>query len=440
MIMFAMPTQTLRQTQPIYQPLEDGLVLRSPRDERDIERCAAFVSVNMRETSGITTERVLHYFPTLSLDDFLFVEDERTGEVVSNTCLIPWRCRFQDVVLDVAMLEIVATHPNYRQRGLIRTQIVAFHNAVRAQSFDLSIIEGIPYYYRQFGYAYATDHAASDVLPISHIPDLPPQVEPVHLRPATVEDIPLLTRFYDATTASLDIATLRSEALWRYVLTAAEHPMYMIEADHDNRAAGYLCAWRQPNGGLRIAESGVASADTAFALLHLCKQTTAGEIHIRWPQESTLVQVSRSLGSTPMPSDQWLLRINNPQLLLAKLTPLLEERLAQSAHAGFTGDLIVNLFRQGYQLHFVNGRLLAVNALGFVDASMGADGGDLCIPPDAFVRLVLGYRTLDQLLDAWPDIVIRPSSRHLLETLFPKRRAYFSMPYFYFGKMERVFG
>jgi hypothetical protein len=56
------------------------------------------------------------------------------------------------------------------------------------------------------------------------------------------------------------------------------------------------------------------------------------------------------------------------------------------------------------------------------------------------VRLVLGYRTLDQLLDAWPDIVIRPSSRHLLETLFPKCRAYFSMPYFYFGKMERVFG
>jgi hypothetical protein len=115
--MFAMPTQTLRQTQPIYQPLDDGLVLRSPRDERDIERCAAFVSVNMRETSGITTERVLHHFPTLRLDDFLFVEDTRTGEVVSNTCLIPWRCRFQDVVLDVAMLEIVAPIPTIASAG-----------------------------------------------------------------------------------------------------------------------------------------------------------------------------------------------------------------------------------------------------------------------------------------------------------------------------------
>jgi len=29
--------------------------------------------------------------------------------IVSTTCLIPWRCRFDDVILDVAMLEVVAT-------------------------------------------------------------------------------------------------------------------------------------------------------------------------------------------------------------------------------------------------------------------------------------------------------------------------------------------
>lgn len=429
-------TRTLRQTQPLSRRLDDTLLLRTPRDERDIKRCAAFVSVNMRETSGITAERVLHHFPNMRLDNYFFVEDEETGEVVSNLCLLPWQCRFNDITLDVAMLEIVATHPDYRKRGLIRAQIAAFHEAVVDQNFDLSIIEGIPYYYRQFGYGYASDHASSDAISISRIPDLPPHVAPVRLRPATAEDIPHLARFYDATMAALDIATRRDEATWRYILTAAEHPLYIVEQNDD--VAGYACIWRQPNGDIRIAESGIPSADTAFALLHLCKQVTANEILIRWPQESTLIQVSRSLGGAKLPDDQWLIRLNNLPRLLTKLAPLFEERLSQSAHAGFAGDVIINLFRQAYQLCFAAGKLAEVKELGFVDASMGADGGDLCIPPDAFTRLLLGYRPLAELTDAWPDIVIRSSRRHLLDTLFPTCRSYFSMPYFYYGKMERA--
>jgi hypothetical protein len=432
-------TQTFqtRITKPTEQQLENGLILRSPRDDRDIDRCAAFVSATVREISGITTERILRHFPTMKLDDFLFVEDERSGEVVSTTCLIPWECRFDQVVLNVAMLEVVATHPAYRKRGLIRTQIAAFHKAVATQGFDLSIIEGIPYYYRQFGYAYAVDHSVGEGLPSGRIPDLP-HITPVRLRVATLDDIPHLARFYDTTFTTQDISTLRTEALWRYLLTAGERPLYMIEENGNGSVAGYLCAWRQPNGDISISESGIPSAETALALLHLCKEATTGEIVTLWPRESTLAQVSRSLGSSRIPSHQWLLRITHPQNLLAKLAPLFEERLAESASAGFSGDLIINLFRQAYQMSFAEGHLLKVDSLGFVDASMGADGGDLCIPPDAFVRLLLGYRTLAQLPDAWPDIVIRSSRRHLLDTLFPQCRSCFSMPYFNFGHVQRV--
>ena len=64
---------------------------------------------------------------------------------------------------------------------------------------------------------------------------------------------------------------------------------------------------------------------------------------------------------------------------------------------------------------------------------MGADGGDLCIPPDAFVRLVFGYRSLDELFDAWPDITIKVESRRLVEVLFPRLDAYFHATYQVFG-------
>jgi hypothetical protein len=134
-----------------------------------------------------------------------------------------------------------------------------------------------------------------------------------------------------------------------------------------------------------------------------------------------------------LPGGQWLFHIPSPAGLLTRIAPVLERRLAASDCEGLTKDLIINLFRQAYRLCFDAGKLVKVESLGFVDSSMGADGGDLCIPPDAFTRLVFGYRTLDELVDAWPDIVMKAESRRLVDVLFPKMASYFHTTYGYFG-------
>jgi hypothetical protein len=169
-------------------------------------------------------------------------------------------------------------------------------------------------------------------------------------------------------------------------------------------------------------------------VLGLLKERFA-EMHIGGPASNTLVRIARSLGSRTGEPDQWLLRITDLMALLRKLAPLFERRLAASLHDGLTQQLCINLFRRAVILHFVAGKLSQVVDAGFVDASMGADGGDLCIPPDAFVRLLVGYRTLDELRDAWPDIVVKGGSRLLIETLFPRRSSYFCLPYLYRGEL-----
>jgi hypothetical protein len=50
-------------------------------------------------------------------------------------------------------------------------------------------------------------------------------------------------------------------------------------------------------------------------------------------------------------------------------------------------------------------------------------------PPEAFLRLVFGYRELAELRDAWPDIMIKPEVRHLVEVLFPGMLSYLHMPF-----------
>lgn len=418
---------------PYEERLTPNLVLRTVRNERDVDRFAAFNTQINDASQGMTCANLLRHHPQITYDDFFFVEDESTGEVVSTICLIPWRCLYEGVQLHVAMLEMVATHPAYRHHGLVRAQIKRFHQVVAERKFDFSIIEGIPYYYRQYGYAYATDHWRSDALPAWQIPGLPVEQSAAYqLRAATLDDVPALTALYEENMAALPISTQRSADYWRYLLQAAQYPVRLVEDVHTHSAVGYICTLPSPRG-IRVIESGIADYAVGLAVLQQLKQETNGEIQLGWPQTNLLVQLGRSLGSAPTPGDQWLLRLHDVAQFLTKIGPVLERRLAASSCADLTQDLCINLFRHAFVLQFAAGKLQNVRAAGFVDASMGADGGDLCIPPDAFVRLVFGYRTLAELGDAWPDIVVKAQSRYLIDVLFPKVQSYFWLPYLYCG-------
>ena len=96
-----------RPTTPTHIALGDGLVLRSVQSQQDADRFVAFNADVVNTTQGLTCAKLLVHHPTMRWDDFFFVEDENTGVIVSCTCLIPWTCRFGEVDLRVAMLEMV---------------------------------------------------------------------------------------------------------------------------------------------------------------------------------------------------------------------------------------------------------------------------------------------------------------------------------------------
>ncbi len=420
---------------PHEESLGDGLVLRTVRDAQDAERFVAFYASLFGARSAVAPAYLPYCHPRMGLANLQFIEDTRNGQVVSTTCLIPWLFRYEDIRLSVAMLEFVATHPDYRHRGLVRTQVRRFHEMAEEQHFDLDLIEGIPYYYRQFGYAYAIDHRGADSLAAWCVPD-PAEgwVNPFETRRATPTDAPALLRLYEQAMAGLQVHVLRDLDYWRFLLERVQVAARLVMDRRDGTLVGYYCTQRGVGvHGVRVMESAITSCEAAMAVLHELKREYGGDIQLGWPQCGTLIQLGRSLGGRPQPPYQWLLRIPDLARFLARIAPVLERRLAESDCAGLTAELCVNLFREAYLLRFERGKLNGVDPLGFVDASMGADGGDLCIPPDAFVRLIFGYRTLDELRDAWPDIVIRPASRHLLDVLFPRLSSYLCVVYDYCG-------
>jgi hypothetical protein len=224
---------------------------------------------------------------------------------------------------------------------------------------------------------------------------------------------------------------LRDEAYWRYLLAHASWPVRLIEGD-DGRAAGYLCAFRQDDGAafdVDVIESAVPDHEAGLAALRQLKSEGAREVRIGGSDTTALAVLGRSLGAVAQPAYQWLARLTDAAAFLMRIAPALERRLAEAGWPKLDADLRLNLYREACVLRFRQGRLAGVERAGFVDASLGADGGDLCLPPDAFVRLAFGYRALDALRDAWPDTQVKPGARPLVEALFPPVPSLVWMPY-----------
>ena len=58
--------------------------------------------------------------PTMGPADFTVVEDQRAGTIVSSLCLISQTWTYAGIAFGVGRPELVGTHPDYRNRGLIR--------------------------------------------------------------------------------------------------------------------------------------------------------------------------------------------------------------------------------------------------------------------------------------------------------------------------------
>ncbi len=416
--------------------LDNGMIFRTVEDERDAERYIEFNRSFNNASEGANCKNLLLHHPQINREDFQFIEDGLTGEILSTTCLIPWECEFEGIPLRAAMLELVLSHPDHRKSGLVRIQMDRFQKVVEDKGYDISIIWGIPYYYRQYGYTYCIYGNTADILPTGYIPAAADVGGNAYtLRKAAEEDIGELLCLYKAAHKHLQFYITRDEAFWKFFIKDSKAPVWLVVNKSSGKAAGYIVCRDFGGKSVHIAEGCIAEMDAGRAVLGLLNTGKASEIIISWPECSTLVKLARSLGSIARQPGQWLVRIHDISRFLRKIGPVLEKRIAESACAGVSRYVVINLYRQAYKLKFSGGRLADVMSLGFVDSSMGADGGALCIPPDAFVRLVTGFRSLDRLSDAWPDILVKPGEKYLLDVLFPETEAYFNAPFSYYGEV-----
>jgi predicted N-acetyltransferase YhbS len=403
------------------QDLMDGLVLRTAASERDVERAAELIStIHGPETAAMTRGLFLHH-PSTHREDLIFVEDERSGQVVSSLCLIPWTWRYEDVTIPSGEMGIVGTLEDYRRRGLIRAQVALFERRLTERGCLTSHIQGIPHYYRQFGYEYAMPLEGGLRIEFRHVP-APPD-SPFTFRRATPDDILTLMQLYDEAAGDLAIRTVREESIWRYLLTYAVDTETAIEfwlvLNGDGQVVGYVGIPKHHFGEELVAcEVSRLGFDTALATLdhlkRLGQERNKPGIRLNLPASSTLMRVARSFEDREPGTYAWQIHIPDFAALLRALAPVLERRIAASPFAGLTREVRISRYHETTALLFRGGKLAEVTNLGFTS------GEEIRFPMLTFTPLVLGYRTVKELDESYPDVSVAPASRLLVNTLFPK--------------------
>ncbi|MGH2485384.1 MAG: GNAT family N-acetyltransferase [Ktedonobacterales bacterium] len=447
-----MMTSVAEMAEPNYRrDLADGLTLRWSTPE-DVERVADLYARVFRPKADAplsphmpiwTRDMFSGRHPHIGPGDFAVVEDTRTGALVASTCLLRYTVEYEGVSVPFGRPEVVATLPEYRRQGLIRAIFELIHARSDTRGDLMQGITGISYYYRQFGYEYAAG-LSDEALTISFaaIPELKKDAtEPYTLRAASVEDVPLLRRLYDRERADAVLSTVVSEDYWRWVLAgmnpeALERWRVHLIADASGRGVGYVTSMPGRWGpsiavDLLATEQGTPLATVLPSLLRgvraLAETTRPIRPEIAKPADSIRFRISkshpifRSLGDVRGVEQRfpyaWYIRVPDLPAFIRHIAPALERRLAASAQSGYSGELTLNFYRGGLRLVFAQGRLATAEDWTVPLWGEWSAG----FPPLVFLKLLCGYRSLDDLRDAYPDVSVEGDAGPVLEALFPQR-------------------
>lgn len=337
--------------------------------------------------------------PTFDWSDVLIGEVD--GQVVAHVRVVDAVLRLGEAALRFGGLSGVVTHADFRRRGYAAALVRASIRAMEDAGQLLSLLDGIPRFYGQFGYAsvwpnYTLSFTAGEA---AHVPD---DGSGYRVRPGTEADVPSLLALYNAQWAARPWFVERALDALRFRLPpplAGDQPYFVVVEDGAGLLCGYSAGYRADDRSEVLATD---SAAAAALMRHAAAPYADEPAHeIRWlvaPDEPAAYYAGRfckvGYHCWYSPNGGWMARMIDPQAVIDRIRPLV---LARWEALGAPGDLDATTCPEGVRLRLAS--------------------HTLTIPQGRFLQLLFGFLTPHDIDETLAD---RDAElRDLLKHLFP---------------------
>jgi predicted acetyltransferase len=395
----------------------------------DIEQYLNLMRAVFGKNSNVDLQvrKWIDHRPGTTLKDFFVIK--RHCQIVACLNLLPSEWSIGGVPLKVAELSCVATLPQFRHRGLQRRLMNEYHSRITTDKYDLSAIEGIPYFYRQFGYEYALPLEEETRINVDKIPEYETSGK---IRPLVESDIPEAKKLLARAQEKFYVHSVRNDGIWRmqektHMIAEQSFRGYVIE-EKGQIVAYFRVSENKENKELCVREITNVDQRTAESILRFLKdagmkngfETLISRVSYLEPFTRQLMATGHAEQSLPY---AWQIHVLNYADTLSKMKNLFEERLSKNNLSDLTQKLNLNLYRYTIQITFENGMVTSVQRFDTSEDRV------IRFNPVVFVQLLLGYRSREELETVYPDFLVKPGYKSLVDVLFPKMPSFIHTNY-----------
>ncbi|HDZ18361.1 MAG TPA: GNAT family N-acetyltransferase [archaeon] len=357
---------------------------------------------------------------------FLYIKDSNSNKIISSISLLPLEWRVGSINIPVCEMGFVGTLEKYRGKELIVELNKLYERIMAENGYIISVIRGIPYYYRKLGYEFA--------IPLDHRMFLSPSKIPLDgleflkIRKANLNDIDLIANKYNQYYEDFFISNLFDKdcyisKFFNDNYNEFKASTYLIETG-GKTIAYFTFGKSYDNLGYDIKTSRI-NREYGIKILQFTKEITSIEnpdqIDLAVREDTGLAELIGELGGTTYYTYGWQVKIPNLKLYLEKIKQILENRIYNSNFQGLTQDLRISNYKTTIILSFNNGQIPTIK----MEKGYQKEGScDLQIPGSILFKLILGDRSFEEINHIIKDAMIKRESSEIIDVLFPKENSY----------------
>ncbi len=357
---------------------------------------------------------------------WLYIEAKDTGIIVSGLTLCPLEWKIGDLTIKVCEMGFVSTLEAYRGRGYIVKLNEIFEKAMAERKYLFSVIRGIPYYYRRFGYEYVFQLDDRITLSMNNIPEK--DYENLKIRSANLQDIDQIHTLYNDYQQQFYIVNIfdREGFVFRFFKEKFNNnrlSTYIIE-DSEQAVAYFSLGMSYDNlaytiNGPRLTYQQMITILQFIKNIHKNKNSSDIQLHARHDLE--FGKFVFNLGGKPLSIYGWQLNIPNLELFFKSIKSIIEERIKNSMYKDFSRKIIISNYRDNIELNFIDGTITEIT---FIKGYIDPEKCDVSIPGSLLFKLLLSDKTMEEINYLIDDAIVKPSSKLLIDVMFPKKVSY----------------